>query len=242
MVDVEVYESASSRDPRRSLINSLLPQPEKGAFRWVLLGPTGAGKSTIIKNVLSNHQWGYDEYFDTIYVFVGSLDDYSELQSEVKSRGLGDVISVQNKFKSADVENLFDEIELANSRTKQPERTLFIFDDQVMNGLSSKSKSNIIDTLYVRGRHALCSVIISTQKYKLLNNNVRQANLNYLTVFEGTNITEIQAVVEEWHGRRTEKEFSSILNQHLTRKYDMVTIDQNRQGMLLDKKFKPITG
>ena len=240
MVDVQVYDNLARTDARTRVINPMLPQPTKGALRWVLLGPSMAGKSTIIKNVLFNDKWGYNKYFDEIYAFIGSLGDVADLKTEVHKRGLTDDICVQHKFNNDDVENLFDQIELANSKATNKSRVLFIFDDQITNGLSSKSKPNIIDTLYVRGRHALCSVIISTQKYRLLNNNVRQLNVTYLTIFEGTNSADLEAVSAEHNGTKTPKQLLAILRSKLTSKYDTLTIDYNRQGLLLNTKFEPI--
>lgn len=240
MVDVLVYDNKQMKDSKMKCINPLLPQPTKGAFRWVLLGPSGSGKSTLIKNVMFNDAWGYNKYFDEIYAFIGSLDDVIDLKTEVIKRDLTDQIAVQQKFVNSDVQNLFEEIEVDNSKSKEKTRVLFIFDDQVTNGLTNKGKTNIIDTLYVRGRHALCSIIVSTQKYKLLNNNVRQLNLSYLTIYEGTNSTDLEAVSEEHNGTKTPKSFLSRLRTQLVNQYDTVTLDYNRQGMLLDTKFKPL--
>jgi hypothetical protein len=74
----------------------------------------------------------------------------------------------------------------------------------------------------------------------MLNHNVRQGNLNYLTIFEGTTAIELDAVAKEWSGRMNEKACLAKLEDNLIKKYDMITIDQNRQGLWLDKRFQPI--
>jgi ABC-type arginine transport system ATPase subunit len=80
MSDLELFEISHADDSKINLIKENLPKPYKGALRWVLLGPSTAGKSTLIKNVLYNIKWGYDKYFDEFYVFCGSMDDCHEMR------------------------------------------------------------------------------------------------------------------------------------------------------------------
>ena len=101
------------------------------------------------------------------------------------------------------------------------------------------SKTNIIDTLACRGRHACCSYIISTQKYKLLNNNVRALNCTHLFVFAGTNSTDLEAIAEEHNAKYSKEQMIELFRKYLDTKYSFIVID-NVNHKILDKNFNEI--
>lgn len=231
----KLYSVEKPLDYKLKFVNESLPQP---VFRTVLQGPSGSGKSSIIKNILFNPTWGYNKYFDENYCFQGSLDDVDELKQLTAHHNRKN-ISIQQKFDDYIVKRLFDEIEVDNSKKTHKSRCLFIFDDQATAGLTNRGKTNIIDTLACRGRHACCSYIISTQKYKLLNNNVRALNCTHLFVFAGTNSTDLEAIAEEHNSKYNKEQMMELFRKNLDKKYSFIVID-NVNHKILDRNFNEI--
>jgi hypothetical protein len=221
-MEVKIFNHNKKPDTKVNFIANGLPKPKNGALRWILLGPTGSGKSNIIKNVLYHKEWRYVSpngkgYFDEVYAFMGSLDDVEELKQLTKKYRLEDTISVHNEYDDNLVRKLYRDIEEENSQLisegKEPSRVLFIFDDQVCNNLSRIGKLTCIDRIFIQGRHAFISTIISTQKAKMLNQNMRVLNVSHFTVFHGTNSYDLNTVSQEHNGNLTPDEFRKILNE-----------------------------
>jgi hypothetical protein len=147
------------------------------------------------------------------------------------------------KYNDEAVKSLIEQIEESNSELGTPLKILMVFDDQICNGLSSSHKLNAIDEIFIRGRHAGISAIVSTQKYSSLNNNVRMLNLKYLTIFHGTNQGDLESASKE-HPLPGEnwKDTISILKEHTEKKYSSVTYDYTADvaDRLKDSNFSPI--
>lgn len=236
---LQLYQAGSNVvDKKLKLIDKALPKPP---FRWCILGPTQAGKSTLIRNILFNVKFGYEKYFDEIYIFIGSLDDIIETQELIKRFKLTKKMKVEQKFDPDATSELFDSIE-KDSIKPNPPKVLMIFDDQICNSLCSSGKLGIIDQIFVRGRHANISCIISSQKYMSLNNNIRALNLSQLTIFSGTSSTDLDKVVEEHVGVYDEKSMLQTIKDRIEQRYNFVTIDNSKNGKerLLDMLFVPI--
>ena len=172
---------------------------------------------------------------------MGSLDDVFELNSLVQSYGLQDKVMINQTFINEDVKELFDDIEKDCMKPKAP-KVLMIFDDQITNNISQKSSLNMIDQIFIRGRHCNISCIISTQKYKSLNNNVRQLNISHLTVFNGTNKTDIEAIAEEHSNSLSKEEMINLMSDQLQNKYSFMTVSYQNDinNRFLDNKFNII--
>lgn len=225
-------------DHKINLIDPLLPKP---AFRMVLLGPTQSGKSTLIRNILFNENFGYCKYFDEIYLFIGSLDDIIETRKLIIKYKLSNKIKLEQQFNEEDVKELFDSIEIDSVKPNAP-KVLFIFDDQICNKICSNGKLGIIDQVMVRGRHANISCIISTQKYMSLNNNIRALNISQLVIFSGTSNTDLEKVVEEHVGVYDAKSMLQTIKNDTEQRYSFVVIDNSKNGKerLLNMDFQPI--
>ena len=220
---LKIYNTNANVDRKLNLIKSGWPRPEKGAFRWVLVGSSGSGKSTLIKNVLFNNDLGYQAYFDEIIVFCGSLDDCQELGELIKERKLSEKIVVLQKFDNDLAKQVLDSVE----RDPKHPKVLIVYDDQLANGVSSRGTTNVVDELFQRGRHAGISVMISTQKYKSLNNNIRLLNVTHLTAFSSTNKVDRDAIAEEHGGLLDKKKMLEVMNHFLAGRYDFLTWDYN---------------
>jgi hypothetical protein len=241
MASVKLFEIRNSNKVRNiEVINKALPSPTR-ALRWIMLGPTSSGKSTIIKNVLFNNEWGYNKFYDEIYAFIKSKDDIAELNQLIKQSNMKHKIQIVESFNEYEVQDLFEDIETdAEDSKKSLNNVLFIFDDMILDNISNRSKTNIIDSVFMRGRHANISIIISSQRYKWLNLNMRCNNANVLSVFYGTKQSELNAVAEEHSGAHEPDDLLKLFRQHLLKKYDFMTIDYTCDTPYKDKNFKTI--
>lgn len=236
-LSLKLYTLQKPQDRKLKLIDEKLMQP---VFRGVLLGPTNSGKSTYIKNVLFNGAWKYNKYFDEIYVWIGSLDDLEEMKDLAHEHKLNKKMEFYQTFDNSEIKDLFTEIENDRARIN---RILFIFDDQACNEITKHTKTNVIDEIWMRGRHLGISCIVSTQKYKILNQNVRQLNLSHLIVFQGVNKTDYEHVLQEHAGQLEEHQFRKIMDSQLQKKYDFIIINYQKElneGRFQNKNFQYI--
>ena len=97
----------------------------------------------------------------------------------------------------------------------------------------------MLDTLAVRGRHANCSYIISSQKYKMLNSNVRCLNATHIFVFAGTQSSDLEAIAEEHSVKYNKDQMIEIFKKYLDKKYQFIMID-NVSHKIYDKNFEEI--
>lgn len=234
-VSYKIYQIEKPTDYKDKLIPDNLFKP---VFRIVLCGPSNSGKTTFIKNILFNNSWGYNKYFNEKYLFCGSLDDCDELKQLCHHYKINDT-SIQQKYDDDMVKSLFDEIEKDNMKKKQKSRVLFSFDDQVCNQLTKRNNLTTLDELATRGRHCNCSYIASTQKYKLLNNNIRCLNATHLIIFSGIGMNDLEAIAEEHNTKYNKDELLNILKTNLDKKYAFVIID-NVNHKILNNKFEEI--
>lgn len=244
MVNVIVYTTPNkSNDKKIKYINKDLPKPIDGkTIRWLLISSSGGGKSNFIKNILFNKDWGYNRYYDEIYLWSGSIDDMKEYKELSKHYEMDDKIAITQKYNEAEMKDLFNDIEKTSTR-KEPPRVLFILDDQVCNDISSRGKTNLLDELFIRGRHLNISIILSCQKYRLLNQNIRVLNLTHLTMFSNTNSIDRKAIADEHSSKYKPEEILELMNKQLTSRYSYITIDYLNHDVderFLNQDFKPI--
>lgn len=222
---IKVYDNNERKDDKKlRLLNPKLPQPP---FRWIIAAPTQAGKSNLIKNILCNQSFGYNKFFDEVYLFAGSLDDVGEYKRLTEEHKLSDKCNVYDRFDNAEVKNLYTSIEQDN--LNKPFHTLMIFDDLITDNISNRNKMNIIDSIFIKGRHANISVIIASQIYRAINRNMRILNLSHLTVFHGVNSTDLNAIADEHCGQLTDDDIKQIILNNTTKRYSFITLNYKNE-------------
>lgn len=236
---LEVYENHAAVDKNLDIIPDGLPKPP---MRLILVGQSGSGKTTLIKNFLFNTNYGYNQYFDKVYYYIGSLDDLvilKRLKDEHHMRHL----ALKQDFDSEEVESTHRQIERAEQKAARngepPATTLFIFDDQLFNGLTKPVSLTAVDSLFYRGRHSYISTIISTQQYSKLNRNTRMVNSTHIILFFGSPATEIDAISKDHCGSQDWRTTAAIIKSHLREKYDFIVIDR-AAGKMLDKDWHEV--
>lgn len=237
---LELYETnLKNKVSKLEKVAKQLPYPNK-ALRWIMLGPTGSGKSVLIKNIIFNKSFGYRDFYDEIYLFIKSKDDVFEFKQLLQQQQMQDKCKIIQKFDNTEVLDLINDIEGDVEKTSKLNNILFVFDDMVLDGISHSNKKSVIDEVFMRGRHANISIIISTQRYKWLNQNMRVNNISNLSVFHGTKASELVAVADEHSGIFESDDIIKMFKEYLVKRYDYITIDYTADHPFKNKEFKNI--
>jgi len=254
---IKVYEPMKVEDEKRKMLNPRIPRPP---FRCIMIGQTGSGKTNLIKNFLFTKGF-YKDYFDQIYLWCGSMDDceeYERLMEDTKYKvfnekkgefykskkgELEDKMSVSHGVDATDLHELFNELE-TNEETED-DRFLWVFDDMIVNKLlQSKGRMNILDEAFVRGRHigAGLSLILSTQKYRQLSQNMRISNSSHLFIYHGISKLDLNAIANEASGILDDEEFKTLFKDNVKKKFQFLVIQlrESPEKMFLNSKFEYI--
>lgn len=255
--NIKVYEPMKIEDEKRKLLNPRIPRPP---YRVIMVGQTGSGKSNLIKNFLYTKGF-YKDYFDQIYLWCGSMDDCEEYESlmedtkyrewnekkgeyyKTKKGDLEDKMSVSHGVDEDDLQELFEKLETDDEA--ENDRILWVFDDMIVNRLlQSKGRMNVLDEAFVRGRHigAGLSVVLSTQKYRQLSQNMRISNSSHLVLYHGLSNLDMDAIGQEASGVLDKEQFLNLFKDNVKRKYQFLIIQlrESPDKMFLNDKFKYI--
>lgn len=191
-------------------------------LRMVCLGPSGSGKTVFMVSLILDI---YPRAWERVYVFSPTVN-LDSTWNKVKEYSR-DVLRVpeheQCFFDTWDEEAVQGILHKQHEITKMSkERKLkrlfgclvivddFADDPRVVRG------SKAIHELFVRGRHAQISTIVSVQKYRVLNPIIR-VNATDLVVFRLRSLHELDAVIDE---------NSALYGKDATREiYDFATHD-----------------
>ena len=220
---LKIYDREKKKDNKLKYINKKWFKPP---FRMTIVAPTMSGKSNFIKNILLNDHLGYKKYFREIYIWCGSIDDCNDLKDWIKEdRKLKDKCNIYNTFNEDEIKQLYDDIE-----NDPLGAVLFIFDDLITANISTKYNMNIIDSCYVKGRHINLSIIITSQRYMYLKQNVRSSNLSQLVLFNGCNKTDLEMIVKEHANHLSKNSMEKLLNDYVVEvpRYTFFIIDYAR--------------
>lgn len=239
--ELKVYQPMKLDDPQRDFLHPLIPKPP---FRMVFIGQTGCGKSNTIKNMLFSNGW-YKNYFDQIYIWCGSRDDceeyeiladmkkykvWNEKKEEYykrKTEYMSEKTSVSQGVDVDDLEELFESLE--QNPEMEDDSTLFVFDDMIVNALlQSRGRFNVLDEAFIRGRHIGkgISLILSTQKYRALSQNMRTTNTSHLVIYYGLSKLDLDAISQENCGILSPNAFQKLFHDHVNKKYSFMIISQ----------------
>jgi hypothetical protein len=173
-------------------------------LRGIILAPSGGGKTVLLVSLLLDM---YRGAFARIYVFSPSVDidaawrpvkDYIEKDLGVDEKkepyffnswepeALQVILNTQAKMVEYQKKNKYKKIH----------GICVIVDDFADDPSVMHSNSNLLSTLFMRGRHLMCSTILSTQKYRAMATMIR-TNAQFLIVFRLRNHKELLALLEE---------------------------------------------
>lgn len=210
-----------------------LPNPDKG-FCLGLVGMRNSGKTLLLFNLLSRF---YKSCFDIVIIFSPTaVHSDPTLSPETLGLPIGcfrehiDVELINNIMKQQEQEKEeYDKEMKRKDRKVKPEplkRVLFVFDDVLSDNVLSNrvnANDNIINKLCYRGRHASCSLIISTQYYKALPPKSRVNIPNYM-IFASQNNAERKKIEDELSGSLNEKTFNMMFDHATSEPYSFFYI------------------
>ncbi len=175
------------------------PFPQTPGANGCFLAPSGMGKTTTLIAMLLGP---YSRVFDQIHVFSPSVEidsawhpvrdfakhlEGSTFHSEWDEPALRRILEDQR----AKIKNLKD----AKSKKPLPQ-ILTIIDDFADRYDIMHAASNILTTLFIRGRHLGSSCWLSSQKLTAIA-TVARVNFRFMCVWRLRNYKEIQSLMEE---------------------------------------------
>ena len=173
-------------------------------LRGIILAPSGSGKTVLLVSMLLDF---YRGAFARIYVFSPSVD-IDQTWRPVKdyvAKELGvDPAKEKCFFDEWDPEALKEILETQAAMVQYQKKHKYhkihgicvIVDDFADDPTVMHSSSNVLSMLFMRGRHLMCSTLLSTQKYRAVSTMIR-TNAQFLIVFRLRNAAELQALMEE---------------------------------------------
>lgn len=175
---------------------SYLP-PARGLI--ILQGSAGSGKSSLLYSMIKEYQ--KHGYFDVIIVYNRCSD--SDFVWEGFQTRKTDV-SVLNHFDNQELLDMIQNIDEVQQerRMKKPEakqrllNILFVFDDMIYSGICSAHKKTAVDELVINRRHINATVILTSQTYRAVSQNIRTNNVSQMIVLRA-NAKDLANIGEE---------------------------------------------
>jgi Poxvirus A32 protein len=173
----------------------------------MILAPSGGGKTVLLQNMILDI---YKGCFSRIYIFSPSIDvdmtwnpvkDYLEndlKQNAKKEKYLFDSYQPHELMRIIDTQHKIVEF-MKTNKMKKIFQILIIIDD-FADDPSFTRNSQLLHSLYIRGRHTFISTITATQVYKALSPIIRK-NVTDLYIFKLRNFADMEAWLDELKGR-----------------------------------------
>lgn len=177
--------------------------PDFKPFRMMITAPSAAGKSFLIKKLLTNELRGK---FDTIYVIVPTLH-----------QALWQSIKIKNKTDEATSDKFMEYYEQIKKNRQEGKESLLILDDCISTELTRPN--SVLCREILRLRHYWCSIIIASQLYKGVPPFVRN-NVDMMTIFHTPNRDESHKMITELGDN-----FESSYHEYTKKKYSYVFCD-----------------
>ena len=210
-------------------------------FRSCILGPSGSGKTILLQNMILDI---YKGCFEKIYVFSPSIfidDAWLQVKKYIeKECNQSDDDKEPPYYDHYDAEALSKIMEMQKKITKyqkdNDQKKLFnilVILDDLADSKTAMKNNQLLNSLYVRGRHVNCSVIVSTQVYKALDTVIRK-NFTHIFVYRLRNYSDLEGLVDELSALTDKKTIIEIYKMATTEPYSFLYIN------LMAKKLNDI--
>jgi len=180
----------------KQIIVSDDPLPKNMHFIYVIIGKRGSGKSNLLLNALQ-HKIFYKGYFDNIFMLSPTAQNDKKFKKLLEE--LDDDDKFYNDCNDTTIQEIIDKITTFNDEwdnNKREPRNLIIFDDCIADMPKSTTKS-LFNKLIISNRHLKTSIIITSQKFNLLNTTIR-ANIDMISFFKNDNSQEKKGFLDEY--------------------------------------------
>ncbi len=175
------------------------PFPQTPGANGCFLAPSGMGKTTTLISMLLGP---YRGIFDQIHVFSPSVEIDSAWLPVKEFADHLEGSSFHSEWDEPALRQILDEQrdkikKLKDAKSKKPlPQVLTIIDDFADRWDVMHSATNILTTLFVRGRHLGSSCWISSQKLTAIT-SVARVNFRFMLVWRQRNYREIEVLMEE---------------------------------------------
>ena len=175
------------------------PYPQTPGANGCFLAPSGMGKTTTLISLLLGP---YKDVFDEVHVFSPSVevdsawDPVREYAKNLKASGFNDEWDEDAILEITDDQKRRIKTAKDAHSNKPLPQLLVIIDDFADRWDVMHSATNVLSTLFIRGRHFGSSCWISSQKLTAIS-QVARVNFRFMLVWRLRNFVEIFKLMEE---------------------------------------------
>ena len=161
------------------------PLPNR-SFNWLICGPPGAGKSSLLINLLTS-KTAYHKAFDHIHLIIPPHSLASMTNKAIKDHD-----KVYDELDYETLAGIYTKLEEA---ADDGERSLIVIDDQAA-AMKSKEIQDLLKRIIYNRRHLKTSILTAVQSYITVPLAIRKS-VDYLTMFHFSNLKEFRALQDE---------------------------------------------
>ena len=209
----------------------------KVPFRALIFGPSGSGKSVLLVSLILDI---YRNVFQRVYVFSPSVN-HDSIWLPVK-KYVKDELNVNEEketcfFEEYKTEDLMKIIDTQTKVTKylkdKKEKKLFnilVILDDIADAPEIARHNKLLQSLYVRGRHAGISVVTASQKAFILHPVIR-VNATQLFIFRLRNKKELDSIIEELGALTDPKTLLEIYHTATAEDFNFLYVDLMKKNI-----------
>jgi len=202
----------------------------------------GAGKTTILANLLANPKFPYHDKFDgdDIYIISNNGLD-NKLNLLAKRMKIPDENRMEYDEEMLEVlyEQLEDEFNDAVDEGEKPTNKLLVFDDVGYSGSLKDKQSGVISKILCNGRHANISSIFNIQKYTMASTTLR-TNLTG-AIFGAVPQRDLELIADDFNMYANKRDFIKLFRDNTKGKRDFMVVNfTDDRGLYFNKNFQPL--
>jgi len=211
-------------------------------FFGMLVGKTGASKTTLLINMLLNPEFGYSEIFKEIYIFSGSLNSDKKLEKLIDAKEIPQsnlYSDYDNDLLNALYDKLEEDYNERDMNDEPVEYPLIILDD-LSFAMGRGKEFNALTRLAQNSRKLGISVLITTQHYSQIPLAVRN-NISFAVLY-ATSSKNLAIIEEEHNFLKSRREFTTMWRDNVIGKRDFIVVnyDNDKNDIYLNKEFEKI--
>ncbi len=203
---------------KKSNIHKNLMQPP---FRLIITGASNKGKSNYICNLFRKG------FYKGVWKKENIIIISSTINLDDKMRDCIPSLNHFDRYSDEIINEVFEQQEaiLRTYGKKKMPAVLFILDDLL--GTKCYALHSAITENIFKCRHYNVSFIFSVQKLNAIPRVIR-LNADAISIFQATNLSELDSCVEEFATKAMRKQFYKVLNEIFSVPYQFLHIDYKR--------------
>ena len=186
----------------------------------------GAGKTTILANLLANPKFPYHDKFDgdDIYIISNNgLDNKLDLLSKRMKIPDENRMEYDEEMLEVLYEELEEQFNEAVDEGEKPSNKLLIFDDVGYSGSLKDKQAGIISKILCNGRHANISTNLTG------------------AIFGAVPQRDLELIADDFNMMNHKKDFIKLFRENTKGKRDFLVINfTDDRGLYFDKLFQPL--